>query len=348
MFDKLKKLFCKNNTQTKNLKYCRYLNTGITFMHFSVRTCCSNKCGVTFINNYKGEKIDWKKINKQRKDIINNAKKGILPKNCLGCVELKDVSEWPKTEKPMIKEIFFNHFDHCNCGCIYCINTGHADFLVEKKKPSKYYNVLNEVKTLLDKKLVSHDSLIEIIGGDLTVLDESDEIINRFIDYGIKYFAFHSSCIDYSQAIENAFKSNITVHLDFSIDCGTREKYKQIKRIDAFDKVIENIKKYMSFAKPDIDTIVAKYIIIDGVNDNLEDFSNWVELIHSLGIKQAKIDVNFLKYFSECNPKEVSVPSVYYEINEYFQKKVAEYGIIDCCWEFSKRVLAEGGRPKGY
>lgn len=345
MFDNLIKFFIKKE-EPKELKYCRFLNGGVTFMHSSVRACCSNKCGITFIDNYKGEKIDWEKINKQRKTIIEQCKKGKIPENCNDCVELTTVDKWP--EDSLITSIFLNYWDHCNCGCVYCIQDAHGIYLQKEKKPSRYYSVAQEIKSLFDKKMVSKDARVEMVGGDLTVLDEADDIINCCIDNNIQGMDFHSSCIYYSQGIENALKSNLSVTFDFSLDCASKEKYKQIKRIDAFDNVIENVKKYLSFEKPGIDKIIAKYIIIDGLNDNLEELSNWIELIHSLGIKYAKMDVNFVKYFSECNSLDVTVPAVYYEMYEYFNKKIEEYGIQDCCWEFSKRVMQEGGRPKGY
>ncbi len=352
MFDRLKNLFrnkvvepLKEN-EKKEIKYCRFLNAGITFMHSSIRPCCSNKCGIMFVDNYKGEDIDWKNVEKKRQEIIKESKKGILPQNCEDCVELQKVEHWP--ENKLIEYIYLNHFDHCNCGCVYCINLGHASFLETEKRPSQYYSSFKEIKKLLDKNMVAKNAHIEIIGGDLSVLDESDDIINACIEYGIQGYDFHSSCISYSQGIENALKSDAVVKIDFSLDCGTREKYKKIKRVDAFDQVIENIKKYISFSKPGKDTFVAKYIIVDGLNDNIEDLNNWIELINSLGIKEVRIDVNFLKYFSECNPKEVTVPDIYYKMYEHFSKKVAEYGMHDCCWEFPKRVLKEGRRPKGY
>lgn len=346
MFEKIKNIFLKKTNEPKDIMYCRFLNGGITFMHSAVRACCSNKCGITFVDNYKGEGIDWKKINNQRKSIVEQCKKGILPENCKDCVELEKRTAWP--ENSLVDYIFLNYWNHCNCGCVYCIQSTNGEYLQTEKKPSSYYSVLKEINYLLDNNKISKDANVELVGGDLTVLDEADEIINRFIDYGVKRMDFHSSCIYYSQGIENALKSNITVSMDFSLDCGTREKYNQIKRIDAFDQVLENVEKYLSYAKPDQDTIVAKYIIVDGLNDNLEDFANWIELIHNLGIKHAKVDVNFLKYFSECNSKEVTVPDIYYQIYEYFNEKTKEYGIEDYCWEFSKRVMQEGGRPKGY
>lgn len=348
MFQKIKTFFnsLATGNESKDIYYCRFWNGGVTFMHNSLRACCSNKCGITFIDNYKGEKINWKKIQKERNEIIKKCRKGIIPENCKDCIELKKVNEYPKNS--LIDYIYLNHWDHCNCGCVYCIQHGHALFLQTDKKPSRYYNVFNEIKYMFDNNLIAKNAHLEMIGGDLTVLEETDDIINYCLKHEISGFDFHSSCIYYSQGIENALKSNASVTLDFSLDCGSKEKYQKIKKIDAFDKVIDNVRKYIAVSNPQKDKIIAKYIIVDGFNDNIEDLDNWINIVHSLGIKYARIDVNFLKYFSECNPDEATVPDIYYKIYQHFNERILQYGIEDCCWEFPKRVMLAGGRPKGY
>ena len=68
MFSFLDKFFKKDNKNempvpdVKEYVSCKSLQGGITFMHRSFRVCCSNKVGVTLVDNYKGEPIDWKKI----------------------------------------------------------------------------------------------------------------------------------------------------------------------------------------------------------------------------------------------------------------------------------------------
>ncbi len=324
---------------------CKSLHGGITFIHSAVRACCSNKLGVTFYENYKGEPINWEKIKKQRAKIIDDCKRGILPKNCYGCVDLEK-KKWD--EHLLIDDLFFNYWDHCNCGCVYCIQAGRGEYFVKEKRPSDYYSVLNQVKYLYKNNLVAKNAHVELVGGDLTVLDEAEELINTVLDYGVGRITFHSSCIYYSKGIERALKEAPNVDFDFSVDCASRELYKKIKRIDAYDQVIDNIKRYLACSEKAKDALIAKYIIVDGLNDNLEELGKWIDLMHSLGIRRAKVDVNFKKFFPEFNHPNPTVPEHYYKMFELFNRKIQEYGIIDCCWEFTKRVLKEGGIPKGY
>ncbi len=282
---------------------------------------------------------------KERKQVIENVKKGILPDNCKGCVELKKAL-WNSDGK--INNIYINHWDHCNCGCVYCVVGPQAQYLETEKKPSRFYAVLPHLKELYRHNMISPKLHFEMIGGDLTVLDEADDIINLCLDNGVERMSFHSSCIYYSQGIERAFKEAPTVDMDFSLDCGDRELYKRIKRIDAYDNVIENLKRYLASSPKAADYLIAKYIIIDGLNDSVEELEKWLQVIHGLGIKKAKVDVNFKRFFPEFKHPDPKVPQHYYDMYEHYYSRIKELGIQDCCWEFSKLVLASGGIPAGY
>ncbi len=331
----------ENNESAEYLS-CKHLHGGITFMHKAFRTCCSNNLGVTFVDDYKGEEINWKKIAKIRSKVIENCKKGILPENCKGCVDL-EYKNWE--EHKLIDNIYINHWDHCNCGCVYCV-AGQSQFLVSETRPSRYYRLFEHIQELYNNNMISKDVHVEMVGGDLTVLDEADDIINLCLDNGVGEMAFHSSCIFYSKGIERALKEAPSVSLDFSLDSADRLLYKKIKRIDAFDKVVDNIKRYMSCSEKAKEALIAKYIIVDGLNDSVEEIDKWLKLIHSLGIKMAKVDVNFRKYFPEFGHSNPTVPQHYYDMMEHYKKTIDEFGIQDRCWEFTKRVLKEGGIPK--
>lgn len=344
MLDFLPKFLSKKRADEKEYLSCRYLQGGITFMHDAIRTCCSSKEGVNFFLNYKGEPIDWKKVAKERSIIIRDCKNGIIPKNCQGCIDLQK-KYW--TDEGKITELYFNHWDHCNCGCVYC-SVGSAKFLETQKRAGDYYSVLGHIKQLYKHKMISDKVHVELIGGDLTLLDEAEELVNLCLDNKVGRMSFHSSCIYYSKAIERAFKEAPCVDLDFSLDCGNRELYKKIKRIDAFDNVVENVVHYLNVSDKSKDTIIAKYILIDGLNDSVEEVENWLQLIHSMGITNAKIDINFKRFFPEFHHHNPTVPKHYYDIYKHFEKRIQELGITAHWWEFSKRVLQEGGIPKGY
>ena len=346
MFEKLTNILKKDNKKESEKEYlsCRFLHGGITFMHHYFRTCCSNKEGITFVDDYKGEPIDWKHIAEVRKKVIENCKKGILPENCKGCVELEK-KKWG--EHNLIDDIYINHWDQCNCACVYCV-VGSGKFLQKEAQPSKYYQVYPHLKELYKHKMISKDVHVEMVGGDLTVLDETEKIINLCLDNGVGRMSFHSSCIYYSEGIERALKEAPVVDIDFSLDCGDRELYKKIKHIDAFDDVIANLKRYIASSEKAKDSLIAKYIIIDDYNDNIEALEKWLQVVHSLGIRNTRVDLNFKRFFPEFNHENPTVPKHYYDMFEHYNKRIKELGFKDRGWEFHKRVLEEGGIPSGY
>ena len=97
MFETFIKLFRKDKNETKEYLSCRHLQGGITFMHDSIRTCCSIKQGIVFFKNYKGEKINWNKIYKERKKVINKQEQqletNIQPKEEYKIIEKEEIVE---------------------------------------------------------------------------------------------------------------------------------------------------------------------------------------------------------------------------------------------------------------
>lgn len=346
MFEKITEKFSRVFNKEKNQEYtsCRHLHGGMTFEFNSVRTCCSNKRGVTFVSDYKGGPIDLKEIAKKRKIVIEDCKKGILPENCKGCVEL-ETKKWD--HDGLIDEIYFLHWDHCNCGCVYCLQREHGEFLLTESKKSRHYDVYPIISALYDKKMISKNVHVELIGGDLAMLDETNPLIDLFVSHGVGRMSFHSSAIDFCTGLEKALRET-NADFDFALDCGCSETYRKIKQTDSFDKVVANLTRYASCHETAPSRMVSKYILVDGLNDNIEEVERWLQLTKKIGIMNCKIDVNFRRFFSECGHSNPTVPEHYYEIFDYFYRRAKELGLYECCWEFTKQVMECGGTPEGY
>lgn len=340
-------IFEKINNIIKNKKEytsCRYFSGGLMFTHCEIVACCLYKCGLHFEETYKGQDVDWKKVEKIRKEVIKNAKKGILPKSCIGCPDLVK-KEWNDDYK--ITELYFNHWDQCNCGCIYCIQKGSQDiYLQTEKRQSTFYSALDKLKDLYANNMVSKDVHVEFIGGDITLLDEAEELIDLCLDKGVSRMSFHTSAIDYSEAIERAIKKAPKIDFDFSLDCGSKELYQKIKRIDAFDKVINNLKRYVNAANGRKDYFTAKYILIDGLNDNIEEIEKWLLILKDIGIKNAKLEVNFKKYLPGESKEQPTIPENYKTLYEYFCKRTKELEMENHCWSFSKSIFEKREIPQ--
>jgi molybdenum cofactor biosynthesis enzyme MoaA len=69
--------------------------------------------------------------------------------------------------------------------------------------------------------------------------------------------------------------------IQVSMDAGTQETFAAIKRLDCWNKVVANLRKYALSAKSQ-KQIALKYILLPGINDNAADVDGFVELAHQL------------------------------------------------------------------
>ena len=60
-----------------------------------------------------------------------------------------------------------------------------------------------------------------------------------------------------------------------------------------------------------------KYIIVDGVNDNNEEITNFVKLVSELGIKDIRLDFDYEKYKYTRN---IKVPDYYFDLYKNFNE----------------------------
>lgn len=90
-------------------------------------------------------------------------------------------------------------------------------------------------------------------------------------------------------------KTGRTVNILTSLDAGTRETYKAIKRVDCFDKVIENLKRY---PVKDVD-FKLKYIFLDGVNDNETDVDGFYDIVKDVGCRTIVLSSDSCKPYTD-------------------------------------------------
>ena len=88
-------------------------------------------------------------------------------------------------------------------------------------------------------------------------------------------------------------KKDVEIKVIISLDAGSREVFKKVKKTDKFKEVCKNIKKYALAAKKSIPShLGVKYIIIPNVNDTKEEIDKWLDLcIKELGVKYLIADI---------------------------------------------------------
>ena len=77
-------------------------------------------------------------------------------------------------------------------------------------------------------------------------------------------------------------KGNINIVV--SVDAGTKETFKKVKRLDFYDKVWENIAKYAAVQNaPNL--VKTKFILIPEINDTKEEIESWIKKSIESGLK---------------------------------------------------------------
>ncbi len=275
-------------------KSCHLLEHGIYFYYDSIQVCCmlTGKEGKPFylLKDYHGGDVDWDSIIEQKRKLRSNHKNGIINANCDGCFYLRD-EDWE--EGDYIDNFFISHWTSCNCGCSYCYTEDNKEFF-NSHKPYKLMPILLEMK---DRGLFRFNGLLDFGGGEPAVLDEFGDIVDLFLNNGVRNIVTNSSGIKYVESIGRGLttgKLDVTV----SIDSSSREMYKKIKKVDAYDKVVENLKKYVKFQGGLTNKVRSKYIIIPGINDQFDEIDSWLKTSLDIGIKDVIIDVEGRWYLS--------------------------------------------------
>ena len=301
---------------------CEWIENGMDFdvgsRGSNILMCCYISCpggGNIFLKrDYKGEDIDWDEFWKLKNSYRDIQKSGRTIDNCRECVLLIR-KDW--SEENHIKSVIFDHFTACNCDCYYCYT--HAD--KKKYNSLKTYNVLKIVKDMHKRGILQTGGQIGFGGGEPTILKEFDSLLKFLLDNGYDNINVPTSGIRYSPILERGIKEG-KARVLCSIDSGCRETYRKIKNVDAFDKVVNNLKKYARHKK-NYDGVNCKYIICPGYNDNIEEAEKFLNLCKSTGIEAITI----------------AVESIWMQEHRYDKDNKAMLNIIDFLYKNGKQMF---------
>ena len=293
---------------------CQKLGTTLNFLPDKINFCCSCAKG-PHIKYKKGKNLNLKRIISAEKSYISKLKYGIVPSECFGCIDYTEKNYkniwdliFSKSDSLLITDIVVNHFKQCDCNCIYC-----AQKIIWGDKINQNYELLPLIKELYANNAIDTKKLkVEFQGGNVSVLEEFEPVMKEFLDNGCKKFLILTNGIKYLPIIEDAsFKS--LIELQISLDAGTKETFEKIKRVDAFEQVIANIKEFGFKTNAEISL---KYIIIKDVNDNIEEVEKFLETAKSLKcVDSVCFDIDYRDILLD-KYRKFDVPPHYYDIIE--------------------------------
>ncbi len=303
------------------MKYlsCRYIEHGMDFEHTRLETCCftchSGGGRITLQDEYSGENINWEELFEKKRKYREQHRNGNLMPNCVGCVFLEE-KEWD--EEDYINFLQFNYWVACNSKCTYCYEVQNRK-IFEKIKP---YNTVPVIKEMIEKKILRPGGEVSFGGGEPTIAPEFEELINLLTENGFRNMRIHSSGIKFSPAIENAIRKGV-LNVVISIDSGCDKTYKKVKNVNAYKKVLENMKKYAEANKHGYGLMTSKYIIIPNVNDNRKEIDMWIDSVIKAGGKWLALDIEDVWY--KTNRSVIS--SYYLDLVNYVIDKANSLGM---------------------
>lgn len=264
--------------------------------------------------DYYGEKINWAEMIEKINTIRENQKNGITDPHCVGCFGLQE-QDWDDNKK--FKWIQIAHWSECNCNCTYCYRVQN-DFI----KPKKRYKIMPILKELDKMNMLDYSGELAYSGGEPASLREFDDITNFFLKKGEKLIMVHSNGIKPVKSVLKGLKSD-TMSVTVSVDCGDREKFKQIKQVDAYKKVTDTLKKYVKAQGQNKKMVRSKYIIIPKVNDTQEDVNKWLDETERIGIQQVILD--FEADWLERN--KTNIPTYIDDLYQYIVNSAKQRGL---------------------
>ena len=197
---------------------------------------------------------------------------------CSKC-DLFQLKDWKDTDGRIHKICFNMHPSPCQSRCIYCSLRGNGKDML--KHPYNYEKVFDIVEYLKTNNMIAGDIIWQIASGEITIHPFKERIYNLI---GSQTAHFSTNCFIYDKNISKNLAVNQNSYINFSIDSGTSDTWKKVKRVDNFNIVLDNLHKYSAICiLPE--QIALKYIVLPGINDNLGDYHSIVEIMKSLRVK---------------------------------------------------------------
>lgn len=270
-------------------KNCHILQHGLCFFQEGLFSCCFSPADningqkpPLLFKDYKGELFSKEELFRRIDKYSNLFKNGDCPNECKNCYHIEE-KNW-ETEK-YIDYITISHFSICQANCIYCTNN-----MSKESRTNNTYKILPILNHLRNQGIIREKCQLHIGGGEFTIYDECEQLLKDYALSGFANLYVPTNAIKFSQALSNALEKGNT-SIIVSLDGGSREMYKRVKRIDAFYDVVNNLVRYNKNALKQYQ-IALKYIILPTVNDNLKEFQKFLNTAKKIGTNQVIIDVD--------------------------------------------------------
>jgi len=183
---------------------------------------------------------------------------------------------------PKIRLIGDYNTDYCEMACVYC-------FLQElgmSKTPRKvaFHQWLS---VLLQSEAIGDALVLHLCPTEKTIDEDTEKTLEICAEHKDAFEAVHlfSCCWAYREGMEALLSQGIAKAY-WSLDAGTEETFEKVKRKKgAFQRVLDHVEKYKKCDAFDGMSIIPKYSIVKGLNDNEKDFDGFIALCRKFNVK---------------------------------------------------------------
>jgi wyosine [tRNA(Phe)-imidazoG37] synthetase (radical SAM superfamily) len=173
----------------------------------------------------------------------------------------------------------------CQSKCMYCgVHSGESGVFDKRRHADCYEKLFDMLDYALESGMIAPDAVWQVSSGEITIHPFKDRILD-LVRY--RTAIFYTNCFIFDEKVAANLKENPRSVINLSIDAGTPQTWNRVKGVDNFNTVTDNLVKYFNSSKPG--QITLKYIVLPGINDNLEDYATVIEIMKILKVKQLTI-----------------------------------------------------------
>ncbi|GHV28405.1 hypothetical protein FACS1894167_05310 [Synergistales bacterium] len=271
----------------ESLKYlsCEYLQYNMVVQPTKIEWCClspyvqATRPKVELFTDDVPQSISsFQKLKEQLIRDIQDSKQ--TP--CTGCIKLTE-GYWSVDNK--IQHIGFGFEYPCQLSCCYCHNRNSVrKIAAEAIKNQQQFSWTKFFETLENNELISSATMVGLASGEITCTPNKDAILASVTKYSLGIL---TNAVLYDEQIA-LLAARIGSHMNVSVDSGIRETYKLVKGLDVFDRVFENIGKYIAKGV----RVIVKYIFLPQNSDD-ENVIGFINNCIKAGVKEIQISRDY-------------------------------------------------------
>lgn len=201
--------------------------------------------------------------------------------NCIGCPNVKE-GFWAENRR--ILDVCFSIKHKCNFKCIYCVEAKMEKNILSGDEHLD--EVLGIMASMKEENMLDPKAIICVAPTEISVHPYKEKILDSTKDYVCQ---FTTNSAVYVEKIATALENGGKIFC--SLDAGTAETFKEVKGVDCFQRVCDNLKKYAQHGE-----VEAKYIFLPGINDNEDDVMGFVDAVQYIDATAIHIARNTYEY----------------------------------------------------